>query len=113
MVRKFERPIIPLREIIGNYNRQETDDEVLLIIPLREIIGNYNQKMQWSPAQKYYTLERDNRELQHVRNVFLYVYHYTLERDNRELQRESRFSKRRIDYTLERDNRELQHHAKG
>ena len=34
--------IIPLREIIGNYNRPDVMVRQYLIIPLREIIGNYN-----------------------------------------------------------------------
>ena len=35
---------------------------------------------------RHYTLERDNRELQHVERLpYTYIY-YTLERDNRELQ---------------------------
>ena len=34
--------IIPLREIIGNYNGIVLLPYVEFIIPLREIIGNYN-----------------------------------------------------------------------
>ena len=34
--------IIPLREIIGNYNGKEKRVYYNQIIPLREIIGNYN-----------------------------------------------------------------------
>ena len=36
------KPIIPLREIIGNYNTVEQLSPSAYIIPLREIIGNYN-----------------------------------------------------------------------
>ena len=56
----------------------------------------------------YYTLERDNRELQlAILNTFL-VINYTLERDNRELQPQNKAVKLVFYYTLERDNRELQ-----
>ena len=34
--------IIPLREIIGNYNITAKQEKRYSIIPLREIIGNYN-----------------------------------------------------------------------
>ena len=34
--------IIPLREIIGNYNANQIQGGETRIIPLREIIGNYN-----------------------------------------------------------------------
>ena len=36
------RSIIPLREIIGNYNIMYNIYRPFTIIPLREIIGNYN-----------------------------------------------------------------------
>ena len=38
--------IIPLREIIGNYNCKRQLFVFLRIIPLREIIGNYNDSRQ-------------------------------------------------------------------
>ena len=38
------------------------------------------------PATAYYTLERDNRELQRNFNAGIFYFNYTLERDNRELQ---------------------------
>ena len=41
-LRPFRVGIIPLREIIGNYNGDMGSLTGLLIIPLREIIGNYN-----------------------------------------------------------------------
>ena len=41
-LRPFRVGIIPLREIIGNYNRNECGSSDTDIIPLREIIGNYN-----------------------------------------------------------------------
>ena len=36
---------------------------------------------------RYYTLERDNRELQLIATYYKELSNYTLERDNRELQR--------------------------
>ena len=41
-LRPFRVGIIPLREIIGNYNIEYYSRAYLGIIPLREIIGNYN-----------------------------------------------------------------------
>ena len=38
----LQNSIIPLREIIGNYNGQRVRYSSVGIIPLREIIGNYN-----------------------------------------------------------------------
>ena len=59
-------------------------------------------------AALYYTLERDNRELQLQSTYLSSKQDYTLERDNRELQRIRPRSFVNMDYTLERDNRELQ-----
>ena len=56
----------------------------------------------------YYTLERDNRELQLKEEDPLAGKDYTLERDNRELQQAFFFFAQKRYYTLERDNRELQ-----
>ena len=42
-LRPFRVGIIPLREIIGNYNPLAMKLNILEIIPLREIIGNYNK----------------------------------------------------------------------
>ena len=78
------------------------------IIPLREIIGNYNERVLELLKVFNYTLERDNRELQQSQASYQYSRNYTLERDNRELQQ---FRETRVYpeyYTLERDNRELQ-----
>ena len=59
-------------------------------------------------SKTYYTLERDNRELQLAKGDPVRIRYYTLERDNRELQQTFlRFSSM-PNYTLERDNRELQ-----
>ena len=41
-LRPFRVGIIPLREIIGNYNYTVHHGSDEPIIPLREIIGNYN-----------------------------------------------------------------------
>ena len=41
-LRPFRVGIIPLREIIGNYNETGVAIYDFKIIPLREIIGNYN-----------------------------------------------------------------------
>ena len=41
-LRPFRVGIIPLREIIGNYNSCRLFTHDGMIIPLREIIGNYN-----------------------------------------------------------------------
>ena len=78
--------IIPLREIIGNYNELCKNCMASGIIPLREIIGNYNLTLLILSDYFNYTLERDNRELQPVYPAVPGDYHYTLERDNRELQ---------------------------
>ena len=100
--------IIPLREIIGNYNERHKKTNKAFIIPLREIIGNYNYISFWFFDSCNYTLERDNRELQlHLLRRYS-TRHYTLERDNRELQRKQAYGLYPFHYTLERDNRELQ-----
>ena len=78
------------------------------IIPLREIIGNYNFNGYGGNCPVHYTLERDNRELQPSSISYFFIPYYTLERDNRELQRYSTLYRRIEYYTLERDNRELQ-----
>ena len=57
---------------------------------------------------RHYTLERDNRELQHQLLVIITTSNYTLERDNRELQQVGIKFPTSFYYTLERDNRELQ-----
>ena len=57
------------------------------IIPLREIIGNYNIPPEIHIELSNYTLERDNRELQLGMTSRERRPYYTLERDNRELQR--------------------------
>ena len=82
----FDKIIIPLREIIGNYNEVLDFPSQEIIIPLREIIGNYNVNSRLLRINLYYTLERDNRELQPTKPKGATSMHYTLERDNRELQ---------------------------
>ena len=37
--------IIPLREMLGNYNRIFSYTDFILIIPLREMLGNYNLRL--------------------------------------------------------------------
>ena len=100
--------IIPLREIIGNYNLVGCSRTGYRIIPLREIIGNYNTKYVAVGDALNYTLERDNRELQRALSFLVELHHYTLERDNRELQLVAEHTLYYPYYTLERDNRELQ-----
>ena len=78
--------IIPLREIIGNYNCTLMYTLKEWIIPLREIIGNYNLFFLSLNDFENYTLERDNRELQLIPAFVFDSMYYTLERDNRELQ---------------------------
>ena len=78
------------------------------IIPLREIIGNYNPLRVPPTKPPNYTLERDNRELQQKMKALVDCGNYTLERDNRELQPCITLFLLNRDYTLERDNRELQ-----
>ena len=79
------------------------------IIPLREIIGNYNLTLLILSDYFNYTLERDNRELQLMVSFPSLSAYYTLERDNRELQPVYPAVPGDYHYTLERDNRELQH----
>ena len=57
---------------------------------------------------KYYTLERDVRELQPRQLINELTLYYTLERDVRELQQGNLFPGFIVYYTLERDVRELQ-----
>ena len=66
ILRPFRVGIIPLREIIGNYNPYADGKKGQTIIPLREIIGNYNSSLAANQSATNYTLERDNRELQQV-----------------------------------------------
>ena len=40
-------PIIPLREMEGNYNGDVVDYRFIEIIPLREMEGNYNTIKEW------------------------------------------------------------------
>ena len=101
--------IIPLREIIGNYNFVPLLLRVEEIIPLREIIGNYNELCKNCMASGIIPL----REVIGNYNLTLLIlsdyFNYTLERDNRELQLMVSFPSLSAYYTLERDNRELQH----
>ena len=108
ILRPFRVGIIPLREIIGNYNIAIPINAIFCIIPLREIIGNYNDSGGHQRVQSDYTLERDNRELQPLPSGDRAYNDYTLERDNRELQLRFPSWVCTCDYTLERDNRELQ-----
>ena len=78
------------------------------IIPLREMEGNYNQSSHFTDNRHNYTLERDGRELQLVKEYGVPGLNYTLERDGRELQRTRNAILLSRDYTLERDGRELQ-----
>ena len=57
--------IIPLREMLGNYNTYSYHIRKRLIIPLREMLGNYNLTYRYVTMNNY-TLERDVRELQRV-----------------------------------------------
>ena len=57
----------------------------------------------------YYTIPRNNRELQQCCNKPAYTMNYTIPRNNRELQPEAPVIKRGMDYTIPRNNRELQH----
>ena len=57
----------------------------------------------------YYTIPRNNRELQPFIALVFPVEHYTIPRNNRELQHIIEIFIRRLDYTIPRNNRELQH----
>ena len=57
----------------------------------------------------YYTIPRNNRELQLVSSYAGAVADYTIPRNNRELQHIIEIFIRRLDYTIPRNNRELQH----
>ena len=47
-VRTLEKVIIPLREMLGNYNANSSDTKLHTIIPLREMLGNYNRYLSYS-----------------------------------------------------------------
>ena len=68
-LRPFRVGIIPLREIIGNYNLHSYPSSAPIIIPLREIIGNYNPSSSRRVIIRNYTFERDNRELQRLQLI--------------------------------------------
>ena len=57
----------------------------------------------------YYTIPRNNRELQHELSLADQRMDYTIPRNNRELQHEVRFACSCPYYTIPRNNRELQH----
>ena len=56
----------------------------------------------------YYTIPRNNRELQHVIICILDTKNYTIPRNNRELQQVEINNAVVLDYTIPRNNRELQ-----
>ena len=56
----------------------------------------------------YYTIPRNNRELQLHQINHMSNHHYTIPRNNRELQQLSFVSIRMMYYTIPRNNRELQ-----
>ena len=56
----------------------------------------------------YYTIPRNNRELQPLLFIFIISFYYTIPRNNRELQQLSFVSIRMMYYTIPRNNRELQ-----
>ena len=57
----------------------------------------------------YYTIPRNNRELQHLPLLRKALRDYTIPRNNRELQRLQGPLKPLLNYTIPRNNRELQH----
>ena len=56
----------------------------------------------------YYTIPRNNRELQRPSRTFNFRSDYTIPRNNRELQQILRIFFLRNNYTIPRNNRELQ-----
>ena len=56
----------------------------------------------------YYTIPRNNRELQHLRFIYCFPLDYTIPRNNRELQLSQGTGRRKGYYTIPRNNRELQ-----
>ena len=56
----------------------------------------------------YYTIPRNNRELQQSPVNYKVEYYYTIPRNNRELQRIYSKIYQSYDYTIPRNNRELQ-----
>ena len=56
----------------------------------------------------YYTIPRNNRELQPLKTCWTKKKNYTIPRNNRELQRFVRGDFSFVDYTIPRNNRELQ-----
>ena len=72
--------------MLGNYNDFGSNKLDSLIIPLREMLGNYNPLCKEGFRGTNYTLERDVRELQLSVRYCDGLWHYTLERDVRELQ---------------------------
>ena len=56
----------------------------------------------------YYTIPRNNRELQQKEKQTVYAYDYTIPRNNRELQHRGFNDFSLSNYTIPRNNRELQ-----
>ncbi len=56
----------------------------------------------------YYTIPRNNRELQHSYKFFIGKHYYTIPRNNRELQLFNKPVSSDFYYTIPRNNRELQ-----
>ena len=56
----------------------------------------------------YYTIPRNNRELQQFAKMILMSLYYTIPRNNRELQHDGTIKETDIHYTIPRNNRELQ-----
>ena len=75
-------------------------------------LARNNRELQQNPystaGPPYYTLARNNRELQHVIVERCICQHYTLARNNRELQQAQGKIHFLLYYTLARNNRELQ-----
>ena len=59
----------------------------------------------------YYTIPRNNRELQRAYAIMAIAKNYTIPRNNRELQPVNPLSNNALNYTIPRNNRELQHNS--
>ena len=100
--------IIPLREIIGNYNSSSLLSYPLLIIPLREIIGNYNRTTTGIRSRGIIPLREIIGNYNNEVNVDVCCHIIPLREIIGNYNINSSQADSAINYTLERDNRELQ-----
>ena len=109
----FPQSVLPYQELLGNYNRAQSVDKVVIVLPYQELLGNYNCCPQGYGMTKSFTIPRTARELQPFVMTILTLKGFTIPRTARELQPESCWPFEPIRFTIPRTARELQQLYEG